>query len=98
MQSTATYTPGPWRARKVLPEQWLVRTLCADEESKFDGPIVATTRTAGDADLIAAAPELLEILEEILARRPFMPRQKFPSMWGRAALIVTKAKGKQLCE
>lgn len=52
------HTPGPWNASKN-PHQGLVI-------SEATGATVAVTYDVNDADLVAAAPEMLEILERIL--------------------------------
>ena len=49
-----TYTPGPWNASKN-PHQGLVI-------SEATGATVAVTYDVKDVDLVAAAPEMLEIL------------------------------------
>ena len=66
---SAQHTPGPWRAYSVIPDQWyvsmtggIVTTL--DRRNDSNGEYKA--RTSADAQLIAAAPELLEALEKLL--------------------------------
>lgn len=53
------HTPGPWNASKT-PYQGLII-------SWVTGSTVAVTYDVKDADLVAAAPELLEVLEKLLA-------------------------------
>ena len=54
------HTPGPWTADYNKPyDQWWV--------SQFDGNPVATTKQEPNAHLIAAAPDLLAALKEIVA-------------------------------
>ena len=65
MKMESKYTPGPWKATCADPEYdpryWI--------EAKGEFNIVATTAMGNDeanAHLIAAAPELLEILQTIV--------------------------------
>ena len=58
----ANHTPGPWRVQTLFYKSY-IRSVANDDE------LVATVETEADAPLIAAAPELLEICEEVL-RQP----------------------------
>lgn len=70
----AGYTPGPWRqAHVVSAYQTKRRVIIAAEESEYAGSPVCEVYGAEDDDcvanarLIAAAPELCELLQEILS-------------------------------
>jgi hypothetical protein len=69
----AGYTPGPWRqAHVVSAYQTKRRVIIAAEESEYAGSPVCEVYGAEDDDcvanarLIAAAPELLEALQQCL--------------------------------
>ena len=53
-----TYTPGPWNASRNQYQGLVI--------SEATGANVAVTYDVKDAYLVAAAPEILEILERIL--------------------------------
>lgn len=66
-------TPGPWMVRKWSGDEWPDRRISVGPES--DGIATAVcisprycseTQAEDDARLIAAAPELLEVLMEII--------------------------------
>jgi hypothetical protein len=59
------HTPGPW---KIEPSwhDWVVVGPNGEEIIFQDGPYQTPTIRAPDAHLIAAAPELLEALQESL--------------------------------
>lgn len=60
------HTPGPWEATKLAQGSWLVYVY--DDATQ---PIALLSPAKGpDARLIAAAPELLEALEEIASLTP----------------------------
>lgn len=106
----ATHTPGPWsisgqlingapepRANpKVEPHPHTVAAVCWD----FDGDRGATgdlpwAVAAANARLIAAAPELLEALRDLMAHapRPRNVRREFSYMvrWEQAKRAIAKA-------
>jgi len=58
-RTMSKHTPGPWKADYNKPyDQWWV--------SQFDGNPVATTKQETNARLIAAAPDLLAALKNLL--------------------------------
>lgn len=60
------FTPGPWarKGRSIIPknqsDQYNVELVCRIHENRF------TSREDGNACLIAAAPEMYEMLESLL--------------------------------
>lgn len=75
-----TYTPGPWNASRNQYQGLII--------SEATGANVAVTYDAKDADLVAAAPELLGALEKLLAATS--GHQEFRDM---AYQAINKAKG-----
>lgn len=73
---TSKHTPGPWRVHrhhKPISDQW-VFTVTTDDEY---GDVIASTCTSpqrpesvrmADSTLIALAPEMLEVLEQLEER------------------------------
>lgn len=57
------HTPGPWEA---LFDEDFVDVLPVHIDSKDGVPVACAYRLEADAHLIAAAPELLEVLQELL--------------------------------
>ncbi len=89
-----SYTPGPWRLSESKGGQWFV--YGADSESPFR-PFVKlakrhTKLEQANARLIAAAPELLGALEEILwAYQAEAHGGGFKSINARASAAIRKA-------
>lgn len=92
--SDARHTPGPWVKHTVD-----VGGTDAWDVSAMDGAItLACPPTEYDADLIAAAPELLDVCEVMLARLDYLHR-----LWGQEGIssrmadelrkVIAKAKG-----
>ena len=101
------HTPGPWRARRnshfweVCPERggdegipFSVADVCSSEPGDPDGGL-----QEANARLIAAAPELLEALEDAMrsARHDFAPgpegEAKFREAYAEQVAAIAKAKG-----
>ena len=69
MSSSNQHTPGPWRIGKAVNGNWIEAAHAAQPVSiarTFYEGVGAATEDA-NARLIAAAPELLEALEGLLA-------------------------------
>ena len=78
------YTPGPWDCRQWDGPQWIVTS---------EGPqhFLATTVGGNDeanARLIAAAPELLEALQEYVNSDP-----EHGKFWENCQALIAKAVG-----
>ncbi len=86
-------TPGPWEAQQVVtqsyvsPEHGWGVVAVNPMRGRIDSAI-ACMREA-DARLIAAAPELLDALKEILSRNGFEQGE-----WVAARAAIAKAEGK----
>lgn len=79
-QEKCAHTPGPWDASGLT-----VYDTCLDG--------VASTHTAADAHLIAAAPELLEALEEWLTVGNDLKARKAVREKARAAIAKARGEG-----
>ena len=82
------HTPGPWRSSG----RWVVAGKGDDAEfiAETDAPrfdFARYERACEDARLIAAAPEMLEALEDLTAAAPNDP------CWQRARAAIAKARG-----
>jgi len=60
------YTPGPWRVYQEKPHYYSVGTNYVHDRG-HDSNVVRDVRNEANACLMAAAPELLEALEELHA-------------------------------
>lgn len=103
---TAKHTPGPWIVCEVEGDDSILnieqdRHALVDEEPS----IIGTVDMAGDgidpkigranAHLIAAAPDLLEVLERVIAEAT-NPRGDGGVRWGtvdRARAVIARARG-----
>lgn len=97
MSKPLTPTPGPWIVERIDR-----RYEVANEETLFT---VATCSQLANAQLIAAAPELLAILVELTncyapvgeqpSTQPYfgIPDKAIVSMWRSACEAIAKAKG-----
>lgn len=79
--SKAKYTPGPWKICKKFPHQKFIEVEHGDKHTKGAASLViarVTCRTTwqeqqeANARLIAAAPELLEALQECVELLEFL--------------------------
>jgi hypothetical protein len=85
------HTPGPWLARQMFSGNW---DICAEDGN---GETIARAREESNARLIAAAPELLAALSQLLSRLAFYGsidsvREEGPIEDARTA--IRKAEGK----
>ena len=62
------HTPGPWKAVDKRPNSPGFSIFSGSQYIGFIGDSDSKTNCAGNAHLIAAAPELLEALEQIIDR------------------------------
>ena len=88
-------TPGPWELVRLNQFGPHAISMAYNAEQKFYG--VRSIHHEADARLIAAAPELLEALEELCAKLDTISGEPFinppDSMWGRARAAIAKARG-----
>lgn len=95
---SAKHTPGPWKnhgriAQPGLPHSAVAaKTLLARVYSEAFGD---SEQETANANLIAAAPELLESLEQMLrlATRNDIPESEQLEIAGRAIDVLQKARG-----
>ena len=97
----AKYTLGPWVASQTIQGQWKVYDGHTGLEVADIGPRKTKEETKANAHLLAATPEMLEVLEGALlaagwgiqAPIPEDMRYSVPSWVYRARAVVAKAKG-----
>lgn len=85
------HTPGPWAVFR--PGRW-------GHEGIYDWTVVSVARDRaicdGDGDnaqLIAAAPDLLEALEELMACKQGEFCEQYPAAYKKAQAAIAKARG-----
>ena len=86
------HTPGPWRCMPISESGWV--DIVADDPTR-SAFIVASTRhehAEDNARLIAAAPELLEVVLDILSDYKGIVNQGLYSL---AEAAIAKATGKE---
>jgi hypothetical protein len=69
MTAKPQHTPGPWIARQMTSGHWRIHS---EEQALTIVNIPATDSESANARLIAAAPVMLEALENMLALVRFM--------------------------
>lgn len=86
-----TYTPGPWLAHNI--------GLGPNGEGPFTYPLgTDPDKAAANARLIAAAPDMLAALEELVKGMEEHGAEKwFPHRMARAHAAIAKAKGNAPC-
>ena len=100
MNDSNKFTPGPWEHKKDGDGEWRVRQK-GSVKKVFGGtterPVCEVVNTIADARLIAAAPDLLEALENLLKAFD----GAFAGTYGRGPLYIAansaiiKARGQQ---
>jgi len=94
------YTPGPWK-RSFDGSKWWIYTKNNDEIHPHISHIINIAQCVGPKDrinsfLIAAAPELLIILESLLNRWDGHSFDGDPETWRKQALAaIKKARGEE---
>ena len=84
------HTPGPWR----LDEGQSSRVYLIDGKDGAVGELVfAETRNPADARLIAAAPELLEALQELMDDDAPWDGMRWADACDKARAAIAKARG-----
>lgn len=87
-----THTPGPWKVSHDDHEPyWNIDMPCSDGSYGFCNAMVYTTEE--DARLVAAAPELLEVLRDV-ARFEKVVDGMNPSVWPKLHAAIAKAEGR----
>lgn len=87
-RTNAAHTPGPWAATARTGEGLTPATYVIEDADRF--PVVMAWRVE-DARLIAAAPELLEVLWQCLIRGYMWDND--PNLYNAASKAICKAKG-----
>lgn len=99
-QETATHTPGPWEAGKAYKHDantWFAVVFAPAKTGKYHAPRAAEAlgidkdEAAANARLIAAAPDLLEVLQEV---RTHCPDLLHKCEWSREIAHPLTGKGK----
>ena len=80
--SAPKHTQGPWIARpdpnSILPDSLVTDNWCIGVEGSIDKVAVCSAR---DARLIAAAPDLLEALQDVVPELEYMAGGMTHSLW-----------------
>ncbi|OZI56769.1 hypothetical protein [Bordetella genomosp. 4] len=103
---TTKHTPGPWHWTRYSSEYGcledekgrdVLRAVSGIVYDEYDSDPPSIEVDAADADLIAAAPELLEALQALDALRgPFSPTdERINEAWAKARAAIAKATGEQ---
>ena len=93
-----SYTPGPWRINESRERVWIEGTGrgCGVPRVAIVDDSAGTE--PGNANLLAAAPELLEALEEIIASNPSIlaterSALRYVQAVEKARKVIGKARG-----
>ena len=91
----SNHTPGPWKVEGTPRRGWDIFSSAKGCYVAFDEPLrEGAISLEGDARLIAAAPELLEALQEALDNWDFdEPHPVWVEWAGAARAAIAKAKG-----
>jgi hypothetical protein len=89
------HTPGPWEIDQAIRHGFTVYSQQAgfivgymDEEGRY-----GAVESEANARLIAAAPDLLEALEELLVQRE--GHYSTQTAWDKARAAIAKARGEK---
>lgn len=100
MSESKKFTPGPWEHKKDGDGEWRVRQKGSVKKvlgGTTERPVCEVVNTIADARLIAAAPDLLEALEQMIdeygTAGDGWPRNNKVLRDARAAIL--KARGQQ---
>ena len=104
----SAYTPGPWEAKRTDPQEWAINAPNGDPALKHgtwhglavaygcdESPSVGREVAEANARLIAAAPELLEALTEIVAAADGDGWKQLDATFAAARAAIAKATGEQ---
>ena len=85
----ATHTPGPWYAHGTKVSTWETQ-----DEIDFHGDeVIAETGYSANARLIAAAPEMYEVLSELLDTLEMSKGYGFDEEYEKAREVLAKVEG-----
>ena len=87
------HTPGPWIARKTGGQGWPGQRGWAIDFNEDQEQVVDFVYEEADARLIAAAPDLLEALEELLQLIEIERPDWLHTEQHRARAAIAKARG-----
>ncbi|RDC59755.1 hypothetical protein HME9302_00950 [Alteripontixanthobacter maritimus] len=97
--SRVSHTPGPWRIKRWSgKEAQVIGTVpIASGPQKGELPFISLPASNADACLIAAAPDMLEALEECKRQLEYLdgrsPSGTTPATLLRVRAAIAKAKG-----
>lgn len=81
------HTPGPWRRQVIAPNFDRIAIQTANGKHA----IATVWVSKADARLIAAAPDMLETLQEAVNKGYMWDND--PELWAKASAAIAKAKG-----
>lgn len=94
--TNTTHTPGPWMVHETgfytNPFKITARGKHGAVANIPHSEITTTARQSANAHLIAAAPELLAVLQEAVNKGYMWDHD--PELWSQANAAIAKAKGK----
>jgi hypothetical protein len=92
---TTNHTPGPWKAYELAPDQIVSRWRVGDSRHAVAAIALSgsSTRDADNANLIAAAPDLLSALLSIMDRFQLNGGNSNHEVMIEARAAIAKAKG-----
>jgi hypothetical protein len=89
-----THTPGPWAVDRRYTKGEPYRGIIQESREFWIANLPAEHEYAeGDANLIAAAPELLAVLSDLMEDLPITINDATPLLYDRAKVIIAKAWG-----
>lgn len=82
------FTPGPWKVNEI-GQHWNNKSLTHLEVTfgAYGECVCDTVYQRGDANLIAAAPELLSVLQKIVESGHILTHLKIESQWAIAKAL-----------
>ena len=85
----ATFTPGPWHAHSTKVSTWETQ-----EQVEFHGDeVIAETGFEANARLIAATPEMYEVLSELLDTLEMSKGYGFDEEYEKLREVLAKVEG-----
>lgn len=98
MNNTTKHTPGPWRTYNMSKNKILKQWHIQRDDCKHDIALVSLDVAADEresvANLIAAAPELLEALKQFVDYYESMQGHKDNSVIRNGKAAINKAEGR----
>ena len=90
-EKRATFTPGPWVVKH--DKQGLPFIGVASDPWTYQGTVATVDTGAGDARLIAAAPEMYEVLSELLDTLEMSKGYGFDEEYDKLRAVLAKVDG-----